>query len=114
MTDSPKPVMRPYRKHILICGGSKCAAEDAGIALFQWLKQRLAELKLTEGPDRILRSQCKCFGICKGGPLAVVYPEGVWYYGLDAEKMEKIIQRHLIGGTPAAEYVFHPSGDGNC
>ncbi|MBI3307161.1 MAG: (2Fe-2S) ferredoxin domain-containing protein [Candidatus Omnitrophica bacterium] len=114
---SPKPVMRPYKRHILVCTGPRCAPESSP-AVYQQLKDRLKELGLHEGPNRIQRSQCHCFGICKQGPLAVVYPEDVWYHDLTPEKMERIIQEHLIGGRPVEEYVFyrqsHPAQAGSC
>jgi (2Fe-2S) ferredoxin len=41
-----------------------------------------------------------CFGVCDKGPLAVVYPEGVWYGGLDEDAIERIAEEHLEGGVP--------------
>ncbi len=103
---SEKPAMRPYKRHILVCTGPRCAPETSP-GVYQGLKERLKELKLHEGSERIQRSQCHCFGICHAGPLAVVYPEGVWYSHLTPEKMERIVQEHLIKGNPVSEYVFH-------
>ncbi len=101
-----KPAVRPYKKHILVCTGPRCAP-DISTAAYQKLKDRLKELNLHEGADRIQRSQCHCFGICKGGPLAVVYPEGVWYHHLTEDKIERVIQDHLVKGKPVDEWVMH-------
>ena len=105
MNEPKKNPVSPYKRHILVCTGPRCAPESSP-ALYQSLKQRLKELGLNEGRERILRSQCHCFGICEGGPIAVVYPEGVWYSQLTPEKMEKIIQEHLIQGRPVSEFVL--------
>jgi (2Fe-2S) ferredoxin len=110
MNEPEKPWLTPYAKHILVCTGPRCAP-DVSMELYAKLKARLKELGLYEGSARVMRSQCHCFGICKGGPLAVVYPEGIWYHDLTQEKMERIIQEHLIGNRPVTEYVFHaPAG----
>ncbi len=98
--------VRPYRHHILFCTGSSCAPEKSP-ALYQWLKNRLKELNLHEGGARIERSQCQCLGVCTGGPLAVIYPEGIWYHHLDQEKLERVIQEHLIQGSPVEDFILY-------
>lgn len=101
---TPSPL--PYKRHVFLCTGPRCAPE-ASPALWQCLKTRLKELGLGEGPHRIHRTQVNCFQICQGGPLVVVYPEGIWYHHVTQEKLERIIQEHLIEGKPVKELVFY-------
>ncbi|MDD5261681.1 MAG: ferredoxin [Methylacidiphilales bacterium] len=57
-----------------------------------------------------LRTKAGCFKICMQGPILLVYPDGIWYSRVTPEKIDRIIEEHLIGGKPVVEWIFaeHP------
>ena len=99
--------MEPYSRHVLVCVGEYCSPARAGRALYALLPTLLQREGLLFGPRRVKRGETPCLGVCAGGPIVVVYPEGVWYVGVTPELPERIVVEHLRDGRIVEDAVFH-------
>jgi (2Fe-2S) ferredoxin len=102
-----KPKIQDYRRHLLVCVGPRCAQEGESQKLFDTLGERFKAAGLDQGSLRVKRTRVHCFAACRGGPVMAVQPDGIWYYNVTPENMDRIIQEHLVGGRPVEELVFH-------
>lgn len=115
------------QRHIFLCADQsnpKCAPREETNRLWVHLKSRLKQLDAASAPPKwqgdmdvdpepvepgagsVLRTKADCLRICEQGCIAVVYPEGTWYAGLDVDKLDRIIDEHLVEGRPVTELAF--------
>jgi (2Fe-2S) ferredoxin len=91
-----------YAHHIFFClnerkNGEECCAQHQAQAGFDRCKQRVKDAGLA-GPGQVRVNKAGCLDRCAAGPVAVVYPEGVWYSYVDEQDIDEIVESHLKNG----------------
>ncbi len=101
-----------YRLHLFVCtnrrdGDKKSCGASGTDDLRGWMKDRVKELKI----EGVRINSSGCLGRCDEGPLAVIYPDEVWYRLSNRDDAEAIIQGHLRNGT-IVDHLRVPGGKG--
>jgi (2Fe-2S) ferredoxin len=95
--------MPPVRHQVFVCTADPCAGRGAE-ATYKALRRKV---KATPGLEGVWVNRSGSVGGCEHGPLVVIYPEGVWYHGVTVDKVDTLVERHLIRGEEITEWRFH-------
>jgi len=98
-----------FKRHIFFClnerkNNEACCAQQGAQAAFDHCKKRVKDLGLT-GPGQVRVNKSGCLDRCAAGPVAVVYPEGVWYTYVDQADIDEIVESHLKNGQVVERLV---------
>jgi (2Fe-2S) ferredoxin len=113
MTETDKPSQPYYPRHIFFCvnerknGEASCSQHHASEG-FNHCKQLVKQAGLM-GKGSVRVNSASCLDRCAGGPVAVVYPEGVWYSFVDNHDIEEIVESHLKNGQVVERLVLPTS-----
>lgn len=96
------PAASYFQRHIFFCinerqNGEDCCAQHGAQAAFERCKLQVKAAGLS-GPGQVRVNKAGCMDRCAGGPVAVVYPEAVWYSYVDASDIDEIVESHLKNG----------------
>jgi (2Fe-2S) ferredoxin len=109
MSTSPQSY---FKRHIFFCTNQRdnaqaCCADHQPQQAFEHCKQRVKEAGAA-GAGGVRVNRAGCLDRCAGGPVAVVYPEAVWYTYVDQADINEIVDRHLIQGQVVDRLVLAP------
>ena len=91
------------RAHVLVCGGGKCATEQEQKRAVKDFRKKLKERGLTKRKGGVMCTAVGCLQVCGGGPIAVVWPDGIWYRDATPENLDRILEEHIVGGEVVEE-----------
>ena len=114
---APESVVNPaqdsyFERHIFFClnqrsGGEACCASQGAQQAFDRCKSQVKAAGLS-GPGKVRVNKAGCLDRCAGGPVAVVYPEAVWYSYVDSSDIDEIVESHLKNGQVVERLLMPP------
>lgn len=98
-----------HRTRVLVCSGGPCMNAGAG-DLWAHLRARQEDEKLRHRAPGKMLCRTSSLGPCALGPVLQVWPEGTYYGGITQDQLDRIVDGHVIGGTPVVELAYAPGG----
>lgn len=102
--------MGQYARHVFVCtGGETCPTQGDVEQYVKYLRGEAARAGLR---TEVRINKAGCFSQCGHGPMMVVYPEDVWYAGVQASDLPEIFESHILGGRPVERLRYAPGVPG--
>ena len=101
-----------FQRHIFFClnerkNGEACCAHFQAQEAFEHCKTLVNQAGLS-GPGQVRVNKAGCLDRCAAGPVAVVYPEAVWYSYVDTADIDEIVESHLKNGKVVERLLTPP------
>lgn len=109
MDDFDDKVLVPYQRHAFVCTFGPWCKEQGAEGVHKAMKSAVKEAGLARD---VRVNKSGCLNQCGHGPVAVVYPDSVWYAGLDVAKGLRVVREHLVEGKPCEDLRFRPPQPG--
>jgi NADH-quinone oxidoreductase subunit F/NADP-reducing hydrogenase subunit HndC len=97
--------MKIFRSHVLVCRGTGCSSSKSALIMERFI-EKIKEVKL-DGEVQVIATGC--FGLCEEGPVVIVYPEGSFYARMTVERVDEIVEEHLLKGRIVRKYLYDDS-----
>jgi (2Fe-2S) ferredoxin len=112
MSETSHPAPSYFGRHIFFClnerkNGEACCANFKAQEAFEHCKSLVKQAGIS-GPGQVRVNKAGCLDRCAAGPVAVVYPEAVWYSYVDSADIEEIVESHLKRGCVVQRLLTPP------
>lgn len=97
--------MKIFRSHVLVCGGTGCSSSNSALIRERFI-EKIKEVNLDNEVQVIGTG---CFGLCEAGPVVIIYPEGSFYARMTIDRVDEIVEEHLLKGRIVKKYLFDES-----
>jgi (2Fe-2S) ferredoxin len=102
--------MGQYACHVFVCTTGDDCPKDGDVEGF--VRYLRGEIVKAGRQQQVRINKAGCFSQCGHGPMIVVYPENVWYGGVQQHDLEEIVQSHILGGKPVERLRYEPGVKG--
>jgi (2Fe-2S) ferredoxin len=102
--------MGQYATHVFVCTSGDDCPKDGDVEGF--VKYLRGEVAKAGRQQQVRINKSGCFSQCGHGPMIVVYPENVWYAGVQESALAEIVQSHILSGQPVERLVYTPGVKG--
>jgi nitrite reductase/ring-hydroxylating ferredoxin subunit/(2Fe-2S) ferredoxin len=102
--------MGQYECHVFVCTSGDVCPQQGDVEAY--VKEMRSAVQKAGKQIEVRVNKAGCFSQCGHGPMIVVYPDNVWYAGVQASDLGEIVQSHIFGGKPVERLRYDPGKPG--